>query len=65
MQGKVLDVSRDVVTHILEMLTMLEKVSAFTEVSRVSKSHLGNENVLNIMLLPSMVWFPLRTLEVI
>lgn len=28
------------------MLTMLEKVSAFTEDSRVSKSHLGNENRL-------------------
>lgn len=26
------------------MLTMLEKVSAVTEDSRVSKSHLGNEN---------------------
>lgn len=27
------------------MLTMLEKVSAFKDVSRVSKSHLGNEDI--------------------
>lgn len=32
-------------THILEMLTMLEKVSACTEVSRVSKSHLAKEDI--------------------
>lgn len=27
------------------MLTMLEKVSVFTEFSRVSNSHLGNEDI--------------------
>lgn len=42
------DASKSKVTHIREMLTMPEKVSAFKEESRVSKSHLGNESRLNI-----------------
>lgn len=50
-------------THILEMLTMLEKVSAFTEVSRVSKSHLWNEDIFYNM--PLIALYTLKKLAVI
>lgn len=50
------------------MLTMLEKVSAFKDVSRVSKSHLGSEDIFlneKYDILPSVVLETFRKLAVL